>query len=1837
MTASRPVAPALARPATIGFADDRVLLATTALTAPALLVAAGLLMAPGAARANPDGADVKAGDVSIQENGNRLDVHQGSQKAIIDWQSFSIGQGEVTQFHMPGGDSVVLNRVTGDSVSEIFGSLIANGQVMLINPNGILFGAGSRVDVSALVASTADIADEDFLNGHYAFLMPSDRPGASVINEGDISIAERGYGALVGEHVANHGTITARLGQVALASGKAFTLDLYGDNLISFLVPADQVPANVRAAVDNSGAIIADGGTVTLTASVVESVVENVINTDGMVRARAVTKDEQGRVVFFAPGEGTVNIGGTVDVSGRETGQTGGTVEAVGGRTVVAVDTVIDAAGDAGGGTVHIGGRFQGEAIASDDRTATAHTTEVRDGAEIDASAVIDGDGGEVVVWADGATDFAGHISATGGAVGGNGGFVEVSGKVTLGYRGLADLRAANGTVGNLLLDPTDITISTAATSNLAGAPNYTANPTTAATANLNITDLLTQLALGAVTVDTTSTGAGSGDITVSDDISYSGVASALTLNADNDIVLASSKSITMSAGSSLTLNATNAVTMLAGSTISGGTSRTIMAGGAITVNQVIGAGTTTITSTGGAVTVNDGALVNGGGGLSISGDAVTVGTATGTGTTLSGGGGDVDITANLGGVQFLKDAVVTTTAGDVTVQATGAVTLDAGGSGTFAASTTGDISLLADSDNAGGEILTVGMTVGSASAGNVTLEGADFSIQNTVTGSGALTAAPSAGNTLGVGTATGFNADIDTTELGYLSNGFSSMQLGDASSGAATVAGASFQTNVSIFADGQISLGTGNAFNGNDLTVDNSGSAVGFVFVQDALAHTGAGAATWSLKAGHVINLAAGKSIEATGGGTLDLTMQAGIASALGTIDLGAGSAIKSNGGGVTLDSPSSFFMDSTASIETGAGNLTITADGASTLGALTTTTGDITATVGSGGSLTVADGTVIQTAGGDITLDGDNQLTLGDPGSGAGTEVKSNGGTLTLGSASGSVLIETDVVIESGAGDLNVAAAQNLTLNDAGGGGSLNQTGSGNITLEAGNPGTLTVGLNVGNAATGDVTLKGNSLSTSRPVVGSGTLTITPSSAGKSIGVGTGAGDLTLNNATLATFNTGFADTVIGDTSSGNIDIQGATLQTDTTFLTDGDIDVNAGNDFGSNDVTLDASNSAGAVNFNAALTSTSATDTTLDVKAGTSVTMAAAASVQATGAGKMDVTIDAGNGTTPVNDFFYMIGGSQIDTNGGDVTVTATNKVNMEAGSGITAGAGGVSITADGAVNPSLIADIATTTGAINVSTGNDQDLTVRDGSTLSSTTGGTTLTAAGTLSVGTNGGTGATISSTGGSVTLQATSALGGDVLIEDFSNITAGTGAITVNAQDDVSLDNNASVGVAGSGSISLNADINQDNDGTLLLAGPLGNAATGSVTLTGADLDLTGTVTGAGGLTVQPSTDTQAMNIGSAGGFAVSAAELANFTDGFSGITMGRVTTTAATTVNGTFTDPVQFYGNPVTVNGITNTGGWVGINGPIDLNGDITTTNQDVILNGPVTLVAAAPTISTGAGAGNFTNNSTIDGASNLTIDTGTGDAMLNGAIGQTTALNSLSVNANNITVGEAHTTGAQSYILSGTFSDVAPQILDGNPVTVNGVAYVPTEIVDPAEEAQNAAGEEANDQIPEVGGLPVGGGLIDTLPDLDVGDGAGGGAAGGGGVAVGDGGVVGGGDGALLGQALANFDSPFLADLDQWNPQYTPESSQLVSAAVGKDGETSRLVNDIIGLLGDAGAEGGRKIPRGPRGGRTHDVIDGLVVYRPATDRPSDDEDIEGIGAGLPRVSVFGSLEGW
>ncbi|QYG07993.1 YDG domain-containing protein [Janthinobacterium sp. PAMC25594] len=481
------------------------------------LVSSVLLAASHSAMAGPTGGQVTAGNGTINQNGATTTVTQASQNLSLNWQSFNTSSGETVNFVQPSASAIAVNRISGNSATQFYGALNANGQVYLINPNGVLFGAGSQINVGGLVASTLDTGDASLRDATRRF---TGIGSGSIINQGAINTAKGGYVAFVGNTVANQGAIKA--GTVALGAGSDVTLSFSGDSLVQLQV--NQSTLNNLA--ENGGLINADGGAVWLSAGARDAVLASVVNNTGIIRARSV-EQVGGTIVLGAGSAGTATNSGTLDAAGVAGGATGGTVKVLGGTVTLAAGSVVNVAGDGGGGTALIGGNFLGAGPEHN-----AHTTTVQAGAAINADAISTGNGGNVAVWSDKVTQFDGGITARGGALSGNGGQVETSGK-HLNIRGsaLVSTAAPHGVAGNWLLDPDDITIGNGSIWGNSVGINVDTRVLTNALNNGNVTIKTTASSASCTGTPCTGT-SGNGDIIVLD-----AIGSVINYNNGNNVI----------------------------------------------------------------------------------------------------------------------------------------------------------------------------------------------------------------------------------------------------------------------------------------------------------------------------------------------------------------------------------------------------------------------------------------------------------------------------------------------------------------------------------------------------------------------------------------------------------------------------------------------------------------------------------------------------------------------------------------------------------------------------------------------------------------------------------------------------------------------------------------------------------------------------------------------------------------------------------------------------------------------------------------------------------------------------------------------------------------------------------------------------------------------------------------------------------------------------------------------------------------------------------------------------------------------------------------------------
>lgn len=708
------------------------------------------LMSPLCLVAKPVGLEIQSGKATCSSSHSNTFQINNSHNAILHWEDFSIAQGEKVQFIQPSSQSAVLNRVTGPNASQLLGVLKSNGTVFLINPNGVYIGGSAHIQTAGFLASTADITNEHFLKGEE---MLFSSPGSGeVINQGHIE-CPRGDIFLIAKTVRNEGVLSAD--HVSLAAAQEVLIRPEGNHRVVVRLDMEE------GQIENSGTIQALAVELKTT-----SPYEKAIQQDGYIEVLS-TKEENGRIYLSAENGRTFVNGSLIAESGE--------VHVLGKEIFLTENATIDVSG-LKGGTALIGGDYQGK----NPDIPNAHWVIMDKEATIAADGTA-GDGGKVILWGDQGMHYKGLITAEATGETGDGGFVEISSPGSYHYGGLVKTLSKNGKVGQLLLDPTDITVD-----NFAGVSTpalTTPTYTPAITASVDSANL--QATLGASSIDLNTGGAAGDPGTVTFNLGPTWAApTTLTVTADRNILVNSGATISNTGSGSIVLSANSAGTAtgtFAGIDIDGGTLST--ASGNITLTGkggdtggsnigVVLRSSGSITSANGLINLtgtstgpgssNYGVLVvlggivtsTGTGSISLSGTASAVGSSGGEGiriqslgSTVTSNSGDIDfkgVGGNAGssniGIHLVDQAVVSSTSGTVTLHGTG-------GSGT--SSNRGIVLLTSNIETSGtATIHLTGQGNGTGSMNGGVEISAGGMIQTTGAGTGgALTISGAGGN----------------------------------------------------------------------------------------------------------------------------------------------------------------------------------------------------------------------------------------------------------------------------------------------------------------------------------------------------------------------------------------------------------------------------------------------------------------------------------------------------------------------------------------------------------------------------------------------------------------------------------------------------------------------------------------------------------------------------------------------------------------------------------------------------------------------------------------------------------------------------------------------------------------------------------------------------------------------------------------------------------------------------------------------------------------------------------------------------------------------------------
>ncbi|MEG4829285.1 filamentous hemagglutinin N-terminal domain-containing protein, partial [Microcoleus sp. F8-D3] len=1634
-----------------------------------LFIVSWLSAAAGSASSQPIAPAADGTNTVVTPSGNRYDISGGAlggdgANLFHSFTQFGLSEAQTANFLTNPNIQNILGRITGGNPSLINGLIQVTGgnsNLFLMNPAGMIFGPNASLNVpgsfNATTATGIGFGNNQWFsaigNNNWATLIGAPNsfaftnlPGGSIVNAGNLTVAPGQSLTLTGDTVVNTGQLTAPNGNILISAVPDSSLVRISQagNLLSLEIG----PTGNQSSLPNNW-----------TQPVLS--LPELLTGQGAAQATGLTVNPNGEVVLTGNAAvpvtaGTAIASGTLKVSGN----TGGTVNILGDKVGV-IAGKIDASGINGGGNVLIGGDYQGLGTVPN-----ALRTFVSSDSTINADAVSNGNGGRVIVWADETTRFNGNITARGGLFSGNGGFVEVSGKQSLDFQGLVDLRSIFGIAGTLLLDPTDITISAGADAGgtLAGG----AFTPSAGTSTINNGTLQTQLGLGNVTISTASGFASQGDITVSAPISWAN-SNSLTLTANNNININNTNITTQ--GGNITLNADSdnlnggAVSIVDSTIATNGGNFLSNGQGNLGLGPGIEFKNSTLNAAGGNIDLNG-----------IGGKA----TANNHGILISGastlqtiGSGNITLNGTSGTNLFIPtphEGIVVTGASKVT-SANGNITLTGTGNGIGSDNNGIDVNTTSSVESIGTGSITFNGTGGNGTDGN---QGISISTSTVRAGTGSITFNGTGGN--GTFNNPGISIDSSTVRAGGNIN-----LTGNAAGTLTNNTGVRIvnSTVESTAGNGTVTI-TGTGGNGTDgnqgITIDNP-STVKSQNGDIALTGTGQG----------------------TAGNNTGISVEGLVESA------GTGNVTLSGVGGNGTDSNQGISVGFGA-VRASSGNVSLTGTGG---GAGTTNEG-----------IYVDSGATVQTAGlGKVTLTG-----TGSAGTGSNSGIWLNSGTVR--SENGDIaLTGTAVGTAFNSYGINFAPALPPVTVQATGTGNISLTGKANNNSI---PINLTDGV-IDAALGGNVTLAGDEIQLlgTTQVNGTGTITLQPvtPSLGILIGGTQNTPDVPPLNLIQTELNTlkGFSQMVIGD-GTGNIAIDpaGVTFNFPVTMQA-ATIAVN-GNITGANNASITFS--APTTNLNANILTNEQNITfgeQVSLGTGSNVTLdtglnnAGDISFGGTVDGDGNLVLTAGTGVINVNgligntvplrslttinafdvkspiDFSIKTTGNltvasmrnpggaialtstngNIDTtagaidttsttgNGGPIALSANNTINASnLNSSSTAGNGGkidiTSTNGDIMATPGVVWNSRSTSGVagdIAIATPNEVGINSIDANGLPGT---------GNISIKGNemgfSGIADSVKSQGTlsiqpfspNVGIRFQAGLPDDpqaidlgtpflsALANGFSKIVLGTNTttgnitvenlpiifkdpVTFNTQGTISVNPDSSILGTDNASITLNATTNnlsgnittQSQDITIngnTLVGDSVSVSNGN--LAGGNILFNNNIDGSGNLTLETGTGKIEVK-GSIGDATV----LGNLTVNSSGST---------------------------TFNAVKATSFTTNLGGTTQLNGNVTTTGTQIY--GDAVTIANNPIL---AGS-DITFNNTVDGTSDLTVKAASGNLTFNGAVGNTTALGNITANSTgttafNQTVNAASLTtdAAGTTQLNGNVTTTGTQIY-GDAVTI-------------------------------------------------------------------------------------------------------------------------------------------------------------------------------------------------
>jgi filamentous hemagglutinin family protein len=1513
---------------------------------------------------------VVSGTASVSQNG-AITTIRTSNNAILNFSQFDIAPGSTVDFLQPSAASRELDHINSGTPSLVNGSIVSNGTVYLVNPAGVIFGPGAVVDVNGIYVAGSHMADQDFLNktDHFSGI------SAVVSNSGQIR-ANQVY--LIGSQVINQGSIVAPRGMVAMLAGSDVLVSQQGSHVTAKVVPA------VAAASANVNSSQTDLRTSGLAAGDVYSLA---IRHTGSIQAANV---------LINGGGGQVQVSGSIDASSKTAGTTGGTVAITGGQ-VNLVSAEINADGPAGGGTVEIGGGPHGGGDL-----AHADSVWLDSGTIINADAISNGPGGSITLWSDANASSSATLTARGGPLGGDGGYIETSAP-SLQINSSPDASSPHGKAGSWVLDPATVEIVLSG-----GDGTDTVNASSIAT-SLDGGTSVTLTATGTLSQDSnapiavTSTGASTLVLQAGADMTLSGGIStgtgSLTLNVELDQLNNTSNAVIIN---------TNPININGSLKIFGG-NVTLASGSGITAASV---------------QINSG--------TAVTGQTLTTGTINLASPVITTGGAFI-----AGGTSFTTAATTTTTTGGTIATSNGSVTI----------TSTGAIAIGANVDTHGGGFSATGTSFATAATANISDDdvstGSNKLSINTTSGSGSLDTIDINGAltwTAGTGRSVviegGGNVTLEST-ASITANTAGALPISLYTTGTVAPNGATSYNNVTVngtvdtagafvSAGGNFTLGPSVALTAASVTLDNASTAVngdgksltnGAVTIGGPVVVTGGG----NFVAGGTSFTTTAATTTTTTGGTIATSDGNVTITSTGAIAIGAN--VDTHGGGfsATGTSYAATANISDDGVSTGSNELSInTTSGSGSLATIDITV-PLSWTAGTGRSIVIE-------GGGDVTLESTASITA------------NGGGALPIS------LYTTGTVAPNGATSYN-SVTVNGTVTTAG----AFVSAGGNFTL--GPSVALTAAsVTLDNASTA-VNGDGKPLTNGAVTIG-GPVVVTGGGnfvAGGTSFTTTAATTTTTTGGTIATSDGNVTITSTGAIAIGaNVDTNGGGFSaTGTSYAATANIS-DDGVSTGSNELSINTTSGSGSlatIDITVPLTWTAGTGRSIVIESGGDVTLETGVSITANGGGALPISLytTGSNAQTLINNKEVTYNNVTLDGSvstagpfvsaGGNFIISAPsgNSTNpMLSASSVTINAATVTPDSKSLNNQSvsIAGPVVTTNGGNFTSTlgtsftnsGNGTITTGGGNVIITTTNGGSGISIGGTVNTG-----GGAFTANGPSFTASAAISDGGvNTGSNTLSvNTTSGAGGITISGPiswsggaggtgRSVLLESSSNVDIASSGSITAT--------GTLALPVSLYTiGSTATVTVSGI-VDTTGDFVSAGGtfMVAQPSS-TPAPILLTAASVTINTATITpdgkNVNNASVFIAGPVVTNGGAFTAGGT-TDFDAYESGSITTNGgaftITNTGE-LAIGQPINTGGG---------------------NFSAVDGAG-FTNS----GSGTITTAGGTGGSMTI----VTNSADGIQINANVNTGGGGFSATGEAFTSTGA-------ITDGGVATANGAFLIST-----------------------------------------------------------------------------------------------------------------------------------------------------------------------------------------